>query len=198
MAAKTYDVGDDELETMDRTALLEVVAKDIVSPRGATSRRRSVKSDQVREMELQLVLKRMELESKRIEAETENRRREADTELESKRIEAENRARELQNEREKLRLADAAERGEQDGYDDQTVDEDGRELGCPRIEHRRPGVETLADRVKRYGSALKQVVSLCHQTLPKFLNFLKVWRRCSVYLKSRPICVQNCYCRFCL
>ena len=38
MAAKTYDVRDDELETMDRTALLEVVAKDIVSPRGATTR----------------------------------------------------------------------------------------------------------------------------------------------------------------
>jgi len=31
MAAKTYDVGDDELETMDRTALLDVVARDIVS-----------------------------------------------------------------------------------------------------------------------------------------------------------------------
>jgi len=35
MAAKTYDVGDDELETMDRTALLEV--KDIVARRGAAS-----------------------------------------------------------------------------------------------------------------------------------------------------------------
>ena len=41
MAAKTYDVGDDELETMDRTALLEVVARDIVSRRGSISRRRS-------------------------------------------------------------------------------------------------------------------------------------------------------------
>jgi len=51
MTAKTYDVGDDELETMDRTALLEVVARDIVSQRGATRRRRSEKSDEVREME---------------------------------------------------------------------------------------------------------------------------------------------------
>ena len=58
MAAKTYDVGDDELETMDRTALLDVVATDIVARRGATSRRRSEKSDQVREMELQLELKK--------------------------------------------------------------------------------------------------------------------------------------------
>jgi len=54
MAAKTYDVGDNELETMDRTALLEVVAKDIVVRRGPASRRRSERSDQAREMELQL------------------------------------------------------------------------------------------------------------------------------------------------
>jgi len=33
MAAKTGDVEDDELETIDRMALLEVVAKDIVSER---------------------------------------------------------------------------------------------------------------------------------------------------------------------
>ena len=79
MAAKTYDVGDDELETMDRTALLDVIATDIVARRGAASRRRSEKSDQVREMELQLELKRMELESKRIEAETENKRREVES-----------------------------------------------------------------------------------------------------------------------
>jgi len=38
MAAKTYNVGDDELETMDRTVLLKVVARDIVSRTGATSR----------------------------------------------------------------------------------------------------------------------------------------------------------------
>ena len=30
MAAKTYDVWDDELEAMDRTALLDVIATDIV------------------------------------------------------------------------------------------------------------------------------------------------------------------------
>ena len=75
MAAKTYDVGDEELETMDRTALLDKVVTDIVARRGAKSRRRSEKSDQVREMELQLELKRMELESKKIEKETELERR---------------------------------------------------------------------------------------------------------------------------
>ena len=150
MAAKTYDVGDDELETMDRTASLDVIATDIVARRGATIRRRSEKSDQVREMELQLESKRMELESKKIETEsrqkdaeleqkridaetenkrieTENRRREAETELENKSLE-------LQNEREKreyeLRLAEAG----RDGYNDQNVDEDGDERGRPRVE----------------------------------------------------------------
>jgi len=104
MAAKTYDVGDEELETMDRTALLGVVATHIVARRGATSRRRSEKFDQVREMELQLELKKMDLEQRRIDTETENRRME------------------IQNEREKreheLRMAEAgrpAERDERDG-----------------------------------------------------------------------------------
>jgi len=164
MAAKTYDVGDDELDAMDRTALLDVISTDSVARRGATCRRRSEKLFQVREMELQLELKRIELESKRIEAETENRRREAETELERRRIEiqaeAENRALEVQNEREKreheLRMAEAgrpAEGDDRGGHDDENVDEDGDERGRPRMEPRRPQVETLADRVKRYGSA---------------------------------------------
>ena len=118
MATKTYDAGDEELETMDRTALLEVVARDIVSRRGATSRRRSEKSDQVREMELQLELKRMEVESKKTEKKAE---------LERKRLE-------LQNEREhELRLAEAgrlAEGGERDDYDDHNAAEDGGEQGA--------------------------------------------------------------------
>ena len=69
-------MGDDELKTMDRTALLDVIATDIVARRGATSRRRSEKSDQVREIKLQLELKRMELRQREIDAETENKRME--------------------------------------------------------------------------------------------------------------------------
>ena len=171
MAAKTYDVGDDELETMDGTALLDVVATDIIVRRGATSRRRSEKSDQVREMELQLELKTMKLESKKIEAEsrqkeTELEQRRIVAETENKRIKAENRALELRNERERreheLRMTEAgkpAEGGERGGYNDQNVDEDGGVRGRPQVGPRRPRVKTLADRVKRYGSALKQVVS---------------------------------------
>jgi len=164
MEAKTYDVGDDELETMDRTALLEVVSRDIVSRMGATSRRRSEKSDQVREMEMQLELKKIKLKQRRIDAETVNKRME--TENRRMEIQAETRTRDLQNEQERreheLKMAEAgrpAEGDEPGGYDDQNVDEDGAERGCPRLEPRRPRVETLADRVKRYGSALKQVVS---------------------------------------
>jgi len=178
MAAKMYDVGDEELVTMDRTALLDVVATDIVARRGATSRRMSEKSDQVRQMELQLELKRMELEQRgmEIQAETEN-----------KRIEAENRALEVQNEREKreheLRMAEAgrlAERDERGGYDDQNMEEDGGERGRPRVEPRHPRVETLADRVKRYDSALKQVVSPMPSNateIPQFFESLKAMFR---------------------
>ena len=145
MAAKTYDVEDNELEAVNRTALLNMTATDIVARRGATSRQRSEKSDQVREMELQLELKRMELEQRRIDAETENKRMEAEgrrkeAELEGKRIEAE-----LENEREKreheLRMAEAgrpAEGGERGGYDDQNVNEDGGERGHPQVGPRCP------------------------------------------------------------
>ena len=73
---------------------------------------------------------------------------------------------EIQNEREKreheLRMAEAgkpAEGDERDGNDDQNVDQDGYERGRPQVAPRRPRVETLADGAKRYGSALKQVVS---------------------------------------
>jgi len=173
MAAKTYYVGDDELETMDRTALLDVIATDIVARKGATSRRRSEKSDKVREMEMQLELKKMELEKRRMEiaTETENRRIQA---------EAENRALEVENERERreheLRMAEAGrptEGGERGGYDDQNVDEDGGERGHPQVGPRRPRVETLADRVKRYGSALKQVVSPMQSDATEIPQFFK-------------------------
>jgi len=92
-----------------------------------------------------------------MQAETENRRIQA---------EAENRALEVQNERERreheLRMAEAGrpvEGDERGGHDDENVDEDGDEQGRLRMEPRRPRVETLADRVKRHGSALEQVVS---------------------------------------
>ena len=76
-------------------------------------------------------------------------------------LQAETRTRELQNEREKreheLRMAETgrpAEGDERGGYDDQNVHEDGDERGRPQMEPRRPRVETLADRVKRYGLSL--------------------------------------------
>jgi len=71
MAAKTGGVENDELETMDRTALLELIAKDSVFRREAASGRKSVKSDRIRAMELQLELKRMELEAESRQSEAE-------------------------------------------------------------------------------------------------------------------------------
>ena len=123
---------------------------------------------------MQLELKKMELEQRRIDAETENKRIEAETENRRIQAEAENRALEVENERERReherRMAEAgrpAERDEPGGYDDQNVDEDGDERVRPRMEPRRPRVETLADRVKRYGSALKQVCLLYTSPSPR-------------------------------
>ena len=69
----------------------------------------------------------------------------------------------MQNERKKreheLRVAETGrpvEEEERDSFDDRNVDEDGGEQGRPQAETRRPRVETLADRVKRYGSALNR------------------------------------------
>jgi len=97
------------------------------------------------------------LELRRIKAETESKQIKAETK--NKRIE-------LQNEREKreheLRVAEAgrpAERGEQNGYVDQNMEEDGGERGAHKWNPGVDGWRLLADRVKRYGSALKQVVS---------------------------------------
>jgi len=100
MAAKTGTVDNDELETMDRTALLELVAQDIVAKKGAdkgmVGRRqseRSDRSDRVREMELQVELKSMEMEME--SKKNENKR----MEMESKK--AESRQREIEAERER-------------------------------------------------------------------------------------------------
>jgi len=92
MAAKTYDVGDDELKTINRPALLEV--KDTVVRRGAASGRKLKKSDRIREMKLQLELKKMDFENKRIDAESWQKKAELElrrikAEAESKQIEAE-------------------------------------------------------------------------------------------------------------
>ena len=128
------------------------------------SRKKSERSDEVRELELQIELRRieMEAEARRIEAENERRRLEMENEREKekRRMEMENEGRrmELENEREKraheLRMAQM-ERPTDDeiGHGGDYTEHDGRG------ERRRPRVETLAERVKRYGSALKQVIA---------------------------------------
>jgi len=103
-----------------------------------------------------------------------------------------------QNERERqeheLRMAEAgrhAEGDERGGYDEQNVDEDGDERGRPQLGPRRPREETLADRVKRYGSALKQVVSPMPSDATKIPQFFD-----SLEAMFRSFEMQNYYCRF--
>ena len=149
MAARRGDVDDDELESMDRAALMDIVVKGMLAKKETdkveTARRTIEREDTTREMELQLELKKMELESKRIEAETE-RRMEMDHEL---RMAQTGRLTEHRN-RTGLNSDE-----EENGGDPAEVVVGGR-YGSDR---RRSRAETLADRVKRYGSALKQVVS---------------------------------------
>ena len=91
MAARTGAVQDEDLATMDRMGLVEVVTQGMVgrneAENGAASRKKSERSDNVRELELQLELKRMEMEAedRRIEAET----RRMEVENERKRIDLE-------------------------------------------------------------------------------------------------------------
>jgi len=62
MAAKTGDVEDEELETMDRTALLAIVIKDTLArkgmEKGAIAGIESERIDTARELEIQLELKK--------------------------------------------------------------------------------------------------------------------------------------------
>ena len=88
MAAKTGDVEDEELEIMDRTALLAIVIKDTLArkgmEKGAIAGIESERKDTARELEIQLELKKLELENRRAEnrkaeIEVENRREERES-----------------------------------------------------------------------------------------------------------------------
>lgn len=89
MAARIGTVDDDELANLDRMALIQVVAEDIVAKsdteRGATDRRGSQKTELSMEVDRQLELKKMEMEQKRLEIKMETRR----MELEATRMEME-------------------------------------------------------------------------------------------------------------
>ena len=113
MAARTGDVDDDELESMDRAALMDIVVKGMLAKKetdkGAIARRTTEREDTAREMELQLELKKIELEmeSKRIEAEAEKVKAvqaEKEIELESKRIEAEAEMAKVETERRRMEM----------------------------------------------------------------------------------------------
>ena len=178
MAARTGMVDDDAIDKMDRAELMQVVAQNMVDKRdqqedekGVSSRKEFDRSDQVRELELQIELKRMELEAEARRIEAENRRIEAENER--RRMEMENRRIEIENEREgrrmtmEMEMENAREKRAHElrmaqldrPVGDETADSGDYAEHEDRGERRRPRVETLAERVKRYGSALKQVVA---------------------------------------
>lgn len=188
MAARTGELDDDQLSNMDRAALLQVVAEGMLTAQeteaAASSKIPMQRPDRMTDAEIQLEMRRMELEEKRmeiearqkqiecenvtkqkqIEAECETRRKQLETEMEADvrktqmQLEAETRQKELDLEREnkqrehELNMSQAGSvHGDGGDYDDNT--------GDIRVEHPRRRVETIADRVKRHGSALKQVIS---------------------------------------
>ena len=113
MTGWTGDMDDDELETMDRVALLELMAKCMMAKKGAVQGAvggsvviASGKTDRAREVELQLALKKMELDAEiekekvKASAESENNRRQME-------LEAEKEREKVENERRRMELDDA-------------------------------------------------------------------------------------------
>jgi len=173
---------------MDRTALLEVMARSMVVKKGAVSGAAGggtvsdpEQTDRAREVELQLALKRMELESdrerERVRMEAEIEKEKVRAEAERKRMELEDarlqREHEAENERKRMELEDAksqrehewhlAQMNRTDRYQDDNglgenggMEEAGDVFGGNR---RRSRADMLADKVKRYSIALKQVVT---------------------------------------
>lgn len=174
MAARMEEVSDEDVMAMDRPELLQVVAHGILaskeSDKAATPKLESQRSDRLREIELQLELKRIEVaaENKRIEAEQELEYRRL--EMENKRLEIEqaHKRREMEMELERKKLEVEMKRIEHEAMmaemvgnhgEGQEVQEGNDHETLVRVGHARPRVETMADRIKRYGSAMKQVIS---------------------------------------
>ena len=109
MAARLGEVEDDEIASMDRPTLIQVVAQGLLTKKDsdqvASGRRESHKSERSKELELQVQLKRMEMEEKRmdqkrVEQEMEHRRLEK--EMEQKLFEQEREDRRFEMEREDI------------------------------------------------------------------------------------------------
>jgi len=105
MAVRTGNMTDDELETMDRMALLELMNRSMVVKKGAVlgaagggAVSHMEQTDRAREVELQLALKKMELE-----AEVEKEKVRAEAERVKADAESENKRREIELEAERVR-----------------------------------------------------------------------------------------------
>jgi len=150
MVGQTSDVDDDELETMDRVDLLVLMAKSMIAKRGdvqgavgGSAVIESEEKDRAREVELQLALKRMEME-----AENERRR----MELEDAKSWREHEWHMAQINRPDRYQGDDG-LGENGGMVETGV------LDMHGSTRRQSRADTLVNQVKRYGIALKQVVT---------------------------------------
>jgi len=201
MAARNSDVVDEELETMDRTALLELMARSMMVKKdtvpgaaGGSAVTDPKKTDRTREVELQLALKKMELEAEvekekvkaeaekvKADAESENKRWEIELEAERMRerervkmeAEVEKEKVKAEAERRGMELEDAKSQREHEWHlaqmnradryqDDNGLGDSGgmEEAGDMHGGNRRwVRTDTLADKVKKNGIALKQVVT---------------------------------------
>ena len=206
MAGRTGEVNDDDLETLDRATLLDMVARSMIAKKeiekGAVAKRASERTDTTRELELQLELKKMELEGKRIEAEREKAKVEiereklkAETEREIERARAEDKMREMEIQaetgRRRMELEEAREQREHQWRMRQVERQEGnRNEGDDNVEGNRDGevragagrtrADILADRVKRYGSALKQCIAPMSNDpseIPQFFEGLEAMYR---------------------
>ena len=69
MAARTGQMGEDDIAAMDRPALLQAAAQDLLSkkelPKDSPIQIDSGRSVQIRDMEIQLELKRIDMENKK-------------------------------------------------------------------------------------------------------------------------------------
>ena len=173
LAARTGAVdSEEELADMDRVALLQVVAQSRaaqieIEKSAAAVTKAPARSDRQIELELQLELKRLEADERRAEREIEMENKRVDMQMQMQREEREARLKEkeleLQLEKQRgMTRTDrvAAEEVVEDNAGHDYYDSTSDGAADPRAgSHSRTRASLLADRVKKYGSALKQVLS---------------------------------------
>ena len=156
MAARTGEIAEEVLKNMDRSDLLKAVAESNVKKREA---QRDTTERHMTEAEIQLEIKRMEIEGKRMDMEMEMEARRMDAEDKFQEKELELKRLKLEMEKETRQRDHEYRMAQVDDHEQKEGEVAGDNDGEGRVDRPRRRADTLADRVKRYGSALKQVMS---------------------------------------